>query len=639
MKTDKITVFDLFEKQRRYLVPIFQRGYVWTEVSQWEPLWEDICDQLTLLEQDRSKLNRETRKHFLGAIVLNQTPTVIKQVAASEIIDGQQRLLTLQVILAAFRDAVADLEDEYLKANLERLLINPPPYLNSDEQYKVWPTNAYQDDLRNIIGTRSIEKLASLYPQNRWYGKPRPPLPALVEAYFFFARKIKSYLVSETQDEVDAIIQATQITPDQVRERANNLFEVIRSYIQLVEIQLDHEDEPQVIFETMNARGVELEPSDLIRNYIFLEATRQNKDVIALYQQYWKDYDDVDDKKSKFWKEQERQGRFKRSRLDLFFFHYLTSQVQHEIKMNHMYQEFKKWWENQEQEKPHSIEHELEKAKRSSKVFRSLISPSCDIELGTFATRLQVLDTTTVYPLVLWMSERKDSLSAEEFYGALHDLESYLIRRLVCRLTTKNYIRFFLSMLNNLSQDQKFSRLLLQKQLIVSNEDSTRFPNDKEFREHLIGDPIYNTLSARRVQMILKALELASRTANQEEHTSIINAAVTVEHVMPQAPRPDEWPFPEKNSEVDSAKQWFRRYNLIHSLGNLTLLTQYLNSEISNGPFRAKRPEIAKQSLLKLNSYFQDFTDDDAWNEDAIVKRGSRLAELALKLWPYPMND
>jgi len=76
MKTDKITVFDLFEKQRRYLVPIFQRGYVWTEVDQWQPLWEDICDQLRLLEQYKGKSNHETRKHFLGAIVLNQTPTV-----------------------------------------------------------------------------------------------------------------------------------------------------------------------------------------------------------------------------------------------------------------------------------------------------------------------------------------------------------------------------------------------------------------------------------------------------------------------------------------------------------------------------------------------------------------------------------
>jgi len=636
MKTDKITVFDLFEKQRRYLVPIFQRGYVWTEVDQWQPLWEDICDQLRLLEQYKGKPNHETRKHFLGAIVLNQTPTVIKQVAASEIIDGQQRLLTLQVILVALRDVVAGLEDEYLKANLERLTVNPPPHLNPDEQYKVWPTNAYQDDLRNIVNTRSVKELANRYPQHLWYGKLRPPRPALVDAYFFFAKKIKDYLDGDTPEERDDSSEGTPLPHDQVRERANSLYEVIRSYIQLVEIQLDHEDEPQVIFETMNARGVVLEPSDLIRNYIFLEATRHNMDVNALYQQWWKDYDDVDEKRSKFWKEQERQGRFKRSRLDLFFFHYLTFQVQHEIKMNHIYQEFKDWWEKQGVEgKPPSIEHELEKAKRSSKVFRSLIRPDINNKMGIFATRLQVLDTTTVYPLLLWMCERQDMLPVEEFDGSLRDLESYLIRRLVCGLTTKNYNRFFLSMLNNLGQEPQLSRQLVQKQLLSSNEDSAKWPDDKMFREHLIGDPIYQTLSPKRVQMILKALELASRTGNQEEYASIMNAAVTIEHVMPQGFELEEWPYPE-NSETPASDQWLRRHNLIHSLGNLTLLTQSLNSEVSNGQFRAKRPEIARQSLLKLNSYFQDFTDDDVWNEHTIIERGNKLSELALRVWAYP---
>ena len=118
MKTDKITVFDLFETQRRYLVPIFQRGYVWTKEGQWEPLWEDIADQAKLVQLHKGASRNTIRKHFLGAIVLSQVPTVIRQMPASEIIDGQQRLLTLQVFLAAFRDAVIDLGDDYLKCNL-----------------------------------------------------------------------------------------------------------------------------------------------------------------------------------------------------------------------------------------------------------------------------------------------------------------------------------------------------------------------------------------------------------------------------------------------------------------------------------------------------------------------------------------
>jgi len=636
MKTDKITIFNLFEKQRRYLVPIFQRGYVWKKELQWEPLWDDICDQIKLLQESKGKSNHEIRKHFLGAIVLNQVPTVIKQVAASEIIDGQQRLLTIQIILTALRDVVASLDDEYLKANLERLTLNPGPYSNQDEQYKVWPTNAYQEDLRNIIKTHSVEEFGTQYPQRLWYGKLVPPRPALVDAYFFFAGKIRDYLNGDILRDGDDDVETIPLSQEEIRQRANNLYEVVRSYIQLVEIQLDYEDEPQVIFETLNARGIPLEPSDLIRNYLFLEATRQNKDVNALYQQWWKNYDDVDEKKNKFWKEQERQGRFKRSRLDLFFFHYLTFQILHEIKMNHMYQEFKDWWESTEKKgQPRSIELELEKAQRSSRVFRSLVSPCSDNQLGIFATRLQIMDTTTIYPLLLWLCEKQSTISVDEFNGILQDLESYLIRRQVCRLTTKNYNRFFLAMLNNLSKENPLNRASVQKELLSSNEESAKWPDDELFRKHLTGDPIYLTLSAKKVQMILKALELASRTANQEESNSIINTAVTVEHVMPQGFNPEEWPYPKSYEGIDAPSRWMQRYNLIHSFGNLTLLTQYLNSEVSNGPFRVKRPEIAKQSLLILNSYFQKFSDDDVWDENTIIQRGEHLADLALRAWEY----
>src|SRR5882672_8094621 len=117
MKTDKATVFDLFEKQRRYLVPLFQRGYVWQKATQWEPLWQDIIDQATTL---RNNGKHAGQYHFLGAIVPNQVPTMIRQTAASEIIDGQQRLLTLQVLLLALRDAAAAHRSTYSHATLHR---------------------------------------------------------------------------------------------------------------------------------------------------------------------------------------------------------------------------------------------------------------------------------------------------------------------------------------------------------------------------------------------------------------------------------------------------------------------------------------------------------------------------------------
>ena len=630
MKTDKITVFTLFETQRRYLVPIFQRGYVWTKEQQWEPLWEDIAEQAEFVQIHKGASKNTIRKHFLGAIVLSQVPTIIREVPASEIIDGQQRLLTLQVFLVAFRDTVKDLGDEYLNSTLSRLTNNPPPLNNDDERFKVWPTNAYQQDIRNVMNAGSAQKLAAIYPQRMKRKKLVPPLPALIEAYFYYHGAISKFL--NDSDENSSILPDQSTSQELLKERANLLFEAVMRYIQLVEIQLDAEDDPQVIFETLNYRGVPLEPSDLIRNFVFLYASRKDKDVDALYNQYWKDYDEASGVSGKFWKEKERQGRLNRSRLDLFFFHYLTYRIGHEIKIGHLYQEFKDWWGDSGER---SVETELEAAKRSSIVFRSLLDSDDGQRLGILALRLRILDTTTVYPLLLWLCENRDKTTAEEFNGILADLESYVVRRAICRLTPKNYNRVFLTLLTKLSNEGPPNRASVRRELLLLEGDSAVWPNDETFKRNLVYEPLYDSIGPRRVRLVLTALELASRTPRQEALPLPINNSLTVEHVMPQGFKPEEWPYPEHET-IDRKEQESRRWTLLHSLGNLTLLTQPLNSEVSNGPFRIKRPEITKQSLLIINSYFQKFSDNDVWNEDRIIERGNRLAESALRVWEYP---
>ncbi|MCX5991387.1 MAG: DUF262 domain-containing protein [Chloroflexi bacterium] len=632
MKTDKITVFDLFERQRRYLVPIFQRGYVWTQDQQWQPLWGDIAEQARLVQVHKGASRNTIRKHFLGAIVLSQVPTVIRQMPASEIIDGQQRLLTLQVFLAAFRDAVVESGDDYLKMQLGRLTGNPGPFYNADEQFKVWPTNAYQEDVKNVMKAGSAEALAAKYPQKLHRKKLVPPRPALVEAYFYFHDVIKRFLSGI--DEEEALPSQTS-SQESMRELANLLFEAVMRYVQIVEIQLDVEDDPQVIFETLNYRGVPLEPSDLIRNFIFLYASRQNKDVNALYNQWWKDYDEAGGSTGKFWKEKERQGRLFRSRLDLFFFHYLTYRAGHEIKMGHLYQEFKEWWDGELTER--SLELELETAKRSSSVFRSLLEADDTSRLGILAQRLRALDTTTVYPFMLWLCEDRDQIAAEEFARILADIESYIVRRAICRLTPKNYNRIFLGLLTKLSREGMPSHVSVRRELLSLEGDSSVWPGNEAFLKSLMYEPLYDSLGPKRMRMVLTALELANRTPSQESQLSPvpINNNLTIEHIMPQKFKPEEWPYPEHQA-AEKKEMESRRWSSIHSLGNLTLLTQPLNSEVSNGPFRAKRAEITKQSLLILNSYFQQFSDDDVWNETTIRTRSERLADLAVRLWAYP---
>jgi len=630
MKTDKITVFDLFEKQRRYLVPIFQRGYVWNRERQWGPLWEDISEQAELLQQHDGSSKNTIRKHFLGTIVLSHVPTVIRQVPTSEIIDGQQRLLTLQVFLTAFKDAVADLDDERLKMQLGLLTGNLGPFRDNNEQFKVWPTNAYQQDVVNVMNAGSAQKLAAVYPQKLYRRKLIPPLPAIVESYFYFYGEISKSL-NESDEERDTLSDQSD-SQESIKERANVLFEAVMRYVQLVEIQLDAEDDPQVIFETLNYGGVPLEPSDLIRNFIFLYANRQDKDVNALYNQWWKDYDEASGTVGKFWKEKERQGRFNRSRLDLFFFHYLTYRIGHEIKIGHLYQEFKDWWGDSGER---SVEAELEDANRSSSVFRSFLVADDANRLGVFAQRLRILDMTTAYPFMLWLCEHRQKISEDEFEGILADLESYIVRRAVCRLTPKNYNRTFLALLTKLSKEGLPNRASLRRELLSLEGDSAVWPNDEDFMGSVIFDPLYDSIGPRRVRLILTALELASRSPKQEAILLPIGNSLTIEHIMPRGFKPEEWPYPEQET-AEEREQESRRWTSLHTLGNLTMLTQPLNSEVSNGPFNLKRPEITKQSLLVLNSYFQGFSDDDVWNEKTILARGFHLADQAIKVWAYP---
>ncbi len=630
MKTDKITVFDLFEKQRCYLVPIFQRGYVWNRERQWEPFWEDISEQAELVQQHDGSSKNTIRKHFLGTIVLSHVPTVIRQTPASEIIDGQQRLLTLQVILIAFRDATVDLGDEYLNTQLALLTGNIGPFRNDTEQFKVWPTNAYQEDTRNVMKAGSAQNLAAIYPQKLHRRKLVPPLPAIVESYFYFYGEISKFLNEPDEDHDTSSDQSD--SQESIKERANVLFEAMMRYVQLVEIQLDAEDDPQVIFETLNYGGVPLEPSDLIRNFIFLYANRQDKDVDALYNQWWKDYDEASGTVGKFWKEKERQGRFNRSRLDLFFFHYLTYRIGHEIKIGHLYQEFKDWWGDSGER---SVEAELEDANRSSLVFRSFLVADDANRLGVFAQRLRILDMTTAYPFMLWLCEHRQKISEDEFEGILADLESYIVRRAVCRLTPKNYNRTFLALLTKLSKEGLPNRASLRRELLSLEGDSTVWPNDEDFMGSVIFDPLYDSIGPRRVRLILTALELASRSPKQEAIPLPIGNSLTIEHVMPRGFKPEQWPYPEKET-AEEREQESRRWTSLHTLGNLTMLTQPLNSEVSNGPFNLKRPEITRQSLLVLNSYFQGFSDNDVWDEKTILSRGFHLADQAVKVWRYP---
>lgn len=614
MKPEKLTVYELFEKQKRYVVPLFQRPYVWNREDHWEPLWDDIRNQAASILEDTTPM-----PHFMGAVVLDQLRSYGKELDAAQIIDGQQRLTTLQIFLASFRDIAREL-DPRIYDELLNLTNNRHPDDLPKDRYKVWPTNADRPQFEDVLSIGSRSKIEEKYPR-RGRGKIglRPPI---VDLYVFFSGAIHEFLEMDGTDKA------------RTKRRLDALYEACRRRLHLVVIELqEREDDAQVIFETLNARGAPLLASDLVRNFIFLLGNRQGEKIESLYEQHWRLFDELpaeEGQKSgaKFWKIEETQGRLKRPRIDLFLQHFLSSQLKRDINVGRLYQEFKIWWNISSTRSLHDTLVELA---RQSEIFRELIVPDVRSTVGAFSRSLLRLDTSTLYPLMLLLLSRRDKITSEDLDGMCIDLESYLIRRLVCGLTSKNYNKYFLSVVGALSEKPQLGRGELQEELLKSMEDTHRWPDDGEFNKHWMADSAYTRLRAWRVKLILEKIEKSLLTSKQEGIQ--FDKELTIEHVMPQGWR-ENWPLPATNGVAQDTRDLEEnRDRLLHTFGNLTLLTQPLNSAVSNGAYIVKRSEITSQSTLLMNSYFQREND---WNEDKIRTRGESLFNQAVKLWPGP---
>jgi uncharacterized protein with ParB-like and HNH nuclease domain len=626
-----MSVFELFDKTRRYVVPLYQRQYVWTKDGQWEPLWENIREKAAAVVASTQQPAKTPSNHFLGAVVLNQRPTFGLQIDTAEIIDGQQRLTTLQLFLAALRDIAATTDREALCQGLTRLTRHSDVMEDEAvEIFKVWPTNSDRADFAKVLSAGSCQKVEDCFPQQT-VGKKKLPRPTMAEAYFYFYRSINDFVHTGGSDSNGS--NGKEFHP----ERLQALYNTLRKHLEVIVIELEKDDDPQVIFETLNFGGVPLFPSDLVRNFVFLRANQQGAKADKLYQSHWLEYDtspaeSVDGDSNLFWKRTEKQGRNKRTRLDLFLHHYLTYRTEDEVNIGHLFKEFREWWETE----PRSVDDELASLRRHSDVFRGFFVPDTSTRLGRFAARLRKLDTSTVYPLLLLLVIEGASMPTSEFNAILIDLESYLIRRAVCGLSNKQYNRFFLQLLQSLRKAGAVNHQNVRNYLLAAQGSSTIWPADKEFEKKWVREPAYTNLGPAATGMILDAIDHQLRTSKCE--TIAIQGALTVEHVLPQT-WAEHWPLDgnaalEPTADEDSEEI---RNRLLHSFGNLTLLTTPLNASIQNGPFSSKRPEIAKQSSLRLNVYFQDFLDSDPWNEEVILKRGQDLFDVACTVWPYPL--
>lgn len=584
---------DVFNADVRYAVPLYQRPYVWDQEHHWQPLWEDI----EILLEHYLEGDGEPVKHFLGAIVLDQQDTAPGEATRRLVIDGQQRLTTLQLLLmAAVRNAEADGAERQARL-LTKLVQNDPDLASGDERFKVWPTNANQAAFREVMQQGGPAPGGADDPDN-----------TIHEAYHYFRGVVRDWAHSDDPSE------------EQLGERYEALRIALSSLLQIVSINLEPGDNAQVIFETLNARGTPLLALDLVKNAVFYKAVGEDADIDHLNSQVWEPGLGDD-----YWRVEVRQGRLTRPRAELFLMHWLTARTARIVPVTELFNQFRT--RVLDAPTPTKAEILVRELCDDAGVLRSFETrPASSVE-GRFFRHLNVLDTTTVMPVALSLYTADEVLPARRKKG-LQAMESWLVRRMLCGYTTRAYNRIVADLIKDLRGNLASADEVIVEFLRTSAATSAEWPDDAQVTNVLTKRGLYGWINQRRIVMVLSAVEIALRQSNKVEDIDKLPTNLTIEHVMPRT-WADHWPLADpEGSDARDVR--------LDRLGNLTLTSGPLNSSLSNSPWASKRPALAKHSLLLLN---QRITAHEEWDEASIDARGSDLAASICRIWPGPESS
>lgn len=654
MKAGPIEIGRLLQNRQRFCVPIYQRHYVWNKQKQWEPFWNDVRTKAIecLAGRDRRF------SHFMGAVVLETRGGFSAgRVPAFQVVDGQQRLTTFQIFLASAKDYALQAGFSASAEKITDYLLNDKPHLMEDKEvevFKVWPTQFDRTMFIDIV-TLGRKGLRQKYPDCFYATRDKiyeyKWIPSLLGAYGYFFDRIKhavetndlddEFSEDPAGDDSDETSTSGASADAKAREiKLDAIWQALVEEFKVVEIILEEGDDAQVIFETLNERGEPLLAADLVRNNIFHRADAAGEKAEHLFASHWKSFE------APFWSAEEKQGRYKKPRIEFFLANFIAGKIAGEVNLSKLFSEYKaflKPGKGAKEPRYKTVADEIKELARVGEIYRELVERTSVSELSTFSRRLQPWDVTTVFPLVMriWAC---DSISDEQKAECLRMLLSFIVRRAVCGMTTKNYNKFFLMVVDHLDK-ATWLPATLAAFLLTQKQESGRMPRDDEFEQKWRMSPAYKDLQPARARAVLEEIELKKRTAYHE--TDKLSASLSVEHVMPTR-WGDYWPmldgYKPTAAEFDSAMysmieddtvsgRIVRRNRLKDSFGNLTLLTKPLNSAVSNGPFAGKKTALEKHSLLVLN---REVTKSAEWNEDVIVERGAALFAVAKEIWPLP---
>jgi hypothetical protein len=506
MEAKALTPVDLFGGRVCYEIPPFQRPYVWTEEDQWQPLWDDIvrvAEAVLTAGTDRDAL-ATLATHFLGAVVVKQLPSGAGDPARSSVIDGQQRLTTLQVLLDAAQLVMEVADYDEVAESIHELVVNDSKrFRGTPKRFKLWPSRVDRDAFECVMDN----------------DKSVPPVlddSRIVRAHRFFVDAMKEW--------ADATDGSEDFTPD---EKLAALATVLQQHLQIVAIDLAATDDDQLIFETLNDRGTPLLAADLIKNYVFQRCDEIGADVDAWGEKYWQDFD------NDWWRDEIAQGRQLRSRIDLFLQYWLTMRIKDEIPTDKVFDQFRKHARDHLDTTP-TAEAFLARLRADADTFRDFAQLDPRSAQGSFYTRVvEALELGVFIPLLLWVITDAHPTSPRQADQALAAVESWPVRRTLLRRTMKDVNRLVVALLKEL--DQHPSEAVGDATvafLMTQTADSRIWPTDGELVKDLPDIKVYGNIKQQRLRTILSGVELQLRTDKHEDVS--LPAKLDIEHVMPQ---------------------------------------------------------------------------------------------------------
>ncbi|GAB2820888.1 DUF262 domain-containing protein [Alpinimonas psychrophila] len=602
MLTQVKTPQEIFFNPQRLLVPLFQRPYVWSQEGQWAPLWDDIRRVAGRVER-----HEQATPHFLGAVVLQQQQTEIGTLGVRTIIDGQQRLTTLQLFLDAVHDRVQTAGFENLAKQVLGLVQNPVYFTNTKEdEFKVWPTNRDRAAFNEVMSAPTPVDYTAL----------KAASSRMALAHKFFSGEIGAWL-----EEGDS------------ETRATALVQTISNYLQIVVIDLQVDEDAQEIFETLNARGTPLTAADLIKNFVFQRLEASPAESEKAYRKYWEEFE------TPFWEKEVSAGRILYSRSSLFLTQWLVSKTLKDVPAREVFSQFK----HHVTDASTPVDALLPKVRESAGIYRDFTEGAAVADgplnrVNMFVYRTATLDSEVVKPLLLWLLDPElAKIPGPQLNLALVSLESWLVRRAFVRGSTKAYNRFIVDMMKIASAaPRETAGTTIRDTLARQDSPNTYWPGDAEIRRELKTLPIYRRFARGRLRMVLEAIEDHRRGFDQRSPLDVqrvVRGACTIEHVMPQ-----EWRAFWPGAEID--EQGVLRDDTIQTLGNLTLITQALNSKVSNGAWegeKGKKKSFSKFTTLLLTRQVCEEGEKD-WDDERIHARTVSMIDDILQIWPVPVG-